>query len=225
MNEPTPPPISPTLRAIVAGARPVRTRRPMRTFALLAGASLAYLVLWLTRLHHRRDLGYLPLAWWGALALVWLGGFLLPLGLAVVPRRGAVLPDGGRAGSVAIGTAAVLFAIAFLLTPAAPPHTLIPIGPAATSWAIRHCMSLGVVVSLGPILAGLFVLRPLLIVGGARLMGAVGAAAGALSGLMLHVICPIGGGMHVGFGHAGVVVASGLIGALLGFGVGRRSLR
>jgi hypothetical protein len=219
---PAPPPPSPTLRAIVAGTQPVRMRRPWRAFGLLVGASGVYLALWLTRFHHRRDLAYLPLTWWALLAVVWLGGFLLPLGLAILPRRGSVLPDGARASVVALTAAAALLVVGFLLTPTAPAHTLIPVGFARTSESIGHCLTLGLAVALGPLAAGLLALRPLLIVGGARLMGAVGAAAGALGGLLLHIICAVGGPMHVGFGHAGVVVAAGILGALVGLIVGRR---
>ncbi len=219
---PTPPPPSPALRAIVAGAQPVRLRRPLRAFALLVGASLVYLALWLTRFHHRRDLGYLPFAWWLMLGVAWIGGFVLPLAMAVLPRRGAVLPDGARASTSSFAVAAGLLVLAFAFTPTAPPHTYIPVGMTDSMAMIRHCMSFGLAFAIGPLAIGLLALRPLLMVGGARLMGAVGAAAGALGGFMLHVICPMGGAIHVGFGHGGVVVVAGLIGAAIGYVVGRR---
>ena len=219
---PTPPPPSPALRAIVNGARPVHMRRPLRSFALLVGASLVYLVLWLTRFHHRRDLGYLPFAWWLMLGIAWLGGFVLPLAMAVLPRRGSVLPDGARASTSSFVVAAGLLVLAFAFTPTAPPHTYIPAGMPNSMAMIRHCLALGLAFAIGPLAVGLVLLRRLLVVGGARLMGAVGAAAGALGGFMLHVICSIGGAMHVGFGHGGVVVVAGLLGGAIGYFVGRR---
>jgi Negative regulator of sigma F len=219
---PTPPPPSPALRAIVAGVQPVQTRRPLRVLALLVGVSAVYLALWLTRFHHRRDLGYLPFTWWLFLGIAWIGGFVMPLALAVVPRRGAVLPDSARASTATFAVAAVLLVLAFAFTPAAPPHTYIPEGMHDSMAMIRHCMTVGLAFAIGPLAIGLVFLRRLLIVGGGRLMGAVGAAAGALAGLMLHIICPMGGALHVGFGHGGVVVIAGLLGGAIGYFVGKR---
>ncbi|HEX4458283.1 MAG TPA: NrsF family protein [Polyangia bacterium] len=219
---PTPPPPSPALRAIVSGVQPVRTRRPLRMFALLVGVSAVYLALWLTRFHHRRDLGYLPFTWWLFLGVAWIGGFVMPLAMAVVPRRGAVLPDGARASTATFAVAAVLLVLAFAFTPAAPPHTYIPQGAHDSMAMIRHCMTVGLAFAIGPLAIGLVFLRRLLIVGGGRLMAAVGAASGALAGLLLHIICPMGGALHVGFGHGGVVVIAGLLGGAIGYFVGKR---
>jgi hypothetical protein len=218
----TPPPPSPELLAAVANGGRVRTRRPARALALVALASLAYAGLWLLLLPVRRDLPYLPHLWWGVVALAWLGGFVAPLTLAIVPRRRAVLPDSGRAGAVAVAAASLLAVVGFALTPAAPPHTGIPVGAPALARSIAHCFAFGLAFALVPLVAGALALRKLLLVGGARLVAAVGAAAGAFGGLVLHLVCPLGGAWHVGCGHAGTVVAAAAIGAVVGALLGRR---
>ncbi len=218
----TPPPPSPELMAKMAGLRPVRTRRPWRALAWAALASAMYAALLLAVFPVRRDFAALPHLWWAAVGVAWLAGFVAPLALAIVPRRRAVLPDGRRAGWAALVATAVLMTVGLALTPHAPEHTLIPVGAPAIMHSIRHCLAFGMVFAVVPLVAGMVALRRLLLVGGARLMAAVGAAAGAFGGLVLHVICAIGGSMHTGFGHAGPAVVATALGAAIGFALGRR---
>jgi hypothetical protein len=62
------------------------------------------------------------------------------------------------------------------------------------------------------LLVGLLVLRRLAPVGGARLGLALGAAGGALGGLVLHFICPIATAGHVVLGHVGGMAVAALLG-------------
>jgi hypothetical protein len=125
------------------------------------------------------------------------------------------------AAYAALATAALLLTVGLLLTPHAEPATVIPVGAHATMRSIRHCVSVGLAFAVVPMVAGMVALRRLLLVGGARLMAAVGAAAGAFAGTVLHVICAFGGGMHTGFGHGGAMVAATLVGAAIGVVLGR----
>jgi hypothetical protein len=218
----TPPPPSPELMAKLAGLRPVRTRRPWRALGWAALASLMYAGLLLAVFPVRGDFAGLPHLWWAAVGVAWLAGFVAPLALAIVPRPRAVLPDGRRAGWAALAATAVLVTVGLMLTPHAPNRTIIPVGAPAIMHSIRHCLALGMVFAVVPMVAGMVALRHLLLVGGARLMAAVGAAAGAFGGMVLHVICSMGGSMHTGLGHAGPVVVATALGAVLGVALGRR---
>jgi hypothetical protein len=218
----TPPPPSPQLMTALAELRPVRTRRPLMALAAAALVSVAYgaLLLWLFPV--RRDFAALPHLWWGAVALAWLAGFVAPLAMAIVPRRRAVLPDAQRAGWAALAAAGLLLTVGLALTPYAAPATVMPVGSHAVLTSIEHCLGFGLSFAVVPMVAGMVALRRLLLVGGARLMAAVGAAAGAFGGLVLHVICGFGGSMHTGFGHGGVTLAATVIGAGIGAVLGRR---
>jgi hypothetical protein len=221
-NGPVTPPPSPELLAAMGRLAPVRTRRPLRSLGLLALTALAWAALLMAVFPLRRDLPFVAHLWWAAVALAWLAGFLVPLALAIVPPRRAVLPDGSRAAGAALATATLLLIMAFLLTPSAPPHTAIPVGMAATARSIKHCLSYGLGFALVPLFAAWLVLRRVLFVGGARLMAAAGAASGAFAGLMLHLVCRNGGAWHVGCGHGGAVLVGAAVGAAAGALLERR---
>jgi hypothetical protein len=210
-----PPPPSPALLEAMGAIRPVRTRVPLRTLLLLAAAAAVYPIAAIAVVPLRRDLHALPPLWLGAVALVWLAGFIVPLALAILPRRGQVLPDGARAGRAAMLAALTLVLMGLLFTVDAPGLTLVP----ATSWAgfLRpwwHCVSFGLRVSVPTVIIGALFFRRLMAASLARAGAAIGAAAGALAGLTLHGICPYGGGLHVGLAHGGGVVVGALLGAL-----------
>jgi hypothetical protein len=213
---PDPPPPSEALLAAMGRLAPVRTRRPLRTFAVVAAASLAYAALWLVWFPPRKDLPFLPHVAWGALLLACLAAFVGTMAAAIVPRRGSVLPDAPRAGRFAILAALGLIALGLVAAPSAPGHSLIPVGPHEQMAGIFRCMTFGLMVALLPLTFALVASRRVLLVGSTRLMAAAGAAAGALGGLVLHVLCPVGGALHIGFGHGGAVAAAALIGAGIG---------
>jgi hypothetical protein len=212
-ERPAPPP-APALLDSVRQVEPVRTRRPVRTLLLVGAAAAAYPIYAVTQFPLRSDLPALP-AWWVAVVgLLWLAGFGLPLTLALLPRRGQVLPNDRRAGRAAIAAAVVLTLVG-LLTIDAPGRTLLPpptwAGFAHYWW---HCISFGLRIVIPALIAGTVALARVMLVGAARLGAAVGAAAGALSGLTLHGLCPIGGPAHVAAAHGGAVVLGALLGAL-----------
>ncbi len=221
-EQPPVPPPSPALAEAMRGLKPVATRRPLRSFAIAAARSLAWAAASLMVFPIRRDWPFLPRAWWFAAALVWLAGFVGTLGAALVPRRGSVVPDLARAGRFAAAAALGLIVFGLAATQNAPGHTLIPTGAASSARWAAHCLATSLVLAAPPFLLGAWLLRRVVLIGAWRAGAAVGAAAGALGGLTLHLVCPVGGGVHVGLGHGGGVLAFALIGAALGALLQRR---
>jgi hypothetical protein len=213
---PDPPPPSEALLAAMGKVAPVRTRRPLRTFAIVATASLAYVALWLVWFPLRKDLPFLPRATFAAEILVGLAAFVATLAAAIVPRRRAVLPDAPRAGRFAILAALGLIAVGLIAAPGAAGHTLFLEGARETAGGIVRCMTFGLLVAILPLTFALVALRRVLLVGSGRLLAAAGAAGGALGGVVLNLLCPVGGALHVGLGHGGAVLLAVLFGALIG---------
>lgn len=210
-----PPPPSSALRASVTAMRPVRTRVPFLSLLVIAVAACVFPVAALALLPLRRDLAALPSSWFGGVALTWLAGFIVPLTHAVLPRPGQVLPDAARAMRTAglAGLTSILMGL--LVTVDAPGSTILP----RTTWdgflhLWWHCVSFSFKVTVPAVLVGAFCLRKVAVARLWQLGAAVGAAAGALSGLTLHGLCPYGGGVHVGLAHGGGVVIGAVLGAL-----------
>jgi hypothetical protein len=194
---------------------PVRTRSPGRTFLFVAAAACAYPLYAFSQFPLRKDLPALPLAWFLSVGLLWLAAAIVPLLLALLPERGQVLPNQGRARVAAIFAVVVLTA-AGLLTIDAPGHTIMP----ATTWAgfshaWWHCISFSAHIVLPTMLAGALVMARVMLAGAARVGAAIGAAGGALSGLTLHALCPFGGALHVVTSHVGAVAIGAVLGAIL----------
>jgi hypothetical protein len=209
LDGPPAPPPGPALLEAMRDLRPVSPRVPARALAAILAVGLVYPMLVLILNGPRRDLPDLPVAWVAAMAVLWAAGVLVPLATAVLPARGEVLPSSARAAATAAAAAALLIAAGLFATVDAPGKTIIP-----PSRAALHCLKFGVAVAVPVLLVAAFALRGLHPIGGARVAAAVGAAGGALGGLALHFICPLGGSLHVGLGHAGSVLAAALLGAL-----------
>jgi hypothetical protein len=191
--------------------QPVRTRVPARTLVLVLAVGLVWPVL--AVLHRTRaDLPFLPLAWVVVMALAWAAGVVAPLVAALLPRRGEVLADAGRAGRVAAACASILVLLGLVATVDAPGVTVMPPSFAHGWW---HCVSYALKVAAPVLIVSAVVLRRLHPVGSWRVAAALGAGGGALGGLTLHFICGYGGGLHVGLAHAGAVVVCAGIGALV----------
>jgi len=210
-----PPPPSPALLASLETMRPVRMRVPFRTLLVVAAAAAVFPITAVAIYPLRRDLGELPAAWFAAIAVVWLAGFIIPLAAALLPRPGQILPDSARARRTAILASLTLVLTGLLFTVDIPGVTILP----ATRWAgfghlWWHCVSFSLKVTIPAVVMGAIMLRKFAAAHLARLGAAIGAAAGALSGLTLHGLCPYGGAPHVGFAHGGGVVIGALIGAL-----------
>jgi len=211
------PPVPPSsaLLARVNDMRPVRTRVPLLTLVIVAVAAVVFPTVALAIYPLRRDLADLPPLWFGTMALVWLAGFIIPLTVAIIPRRGQVVPDGARARRTAVLVSLTLVLAGLLLTVDVPGVTILP----ATRWAEFghlwwHCISFGLKATIPAVIVGAVLMRRLISAHLAGLGAAIGAAAGALSGLVLHGLCPYGGAVHVGLAHGGGVVIGALLGML-----------
>ncbi|MBP8811825.1 MAG: DUF1109 family protein [Kofleriaceae bacterium] len=209
MTGPSLPPLPPGLEAELATLRPVAPRRPGRQLAAIAAGSVAWAGLVLALLTVRRDLGELPPLWLALFLAAWAGGFAAPLALIVVPKAGDLLPRWRPAAILAtLGT--IGFMIAGLALPRSGPSSL---HRGLDAWA--GCLSTGLVTSLVPIALVAFAIRGAVAHAPRLTAAAIGAAAGALGGLMLHLHCPIADGVHVGVVHGGVALLAAALAAAL----------
>jgi hypothetical protein len=210
---PLPPP-SAALRQAVDTMRPVRTRSPRIRFVVVVVASLAFVSHAFVWHRLRPDLSAL-LLWVLATSLVWLGGFAFALGAALLPRRGQVLPDPGRASHVAFGVVGLVLALTLAANETVAGQTLELSGARAFFGEGVHCLVFEVIMTLVPLTAGLLALRGVLKTGSARIGAAIGAAGGALGGAALQTLCPYGDRLHVAVMHCGGVVVCALLGAVV----------
>jgi hypothetical protein len=212
MPTPSPPPMSPMLEAELAQLAPVATRRPVRQIALLVALSLAYGAGVLAMLAMRADARELPMGWLVGAGAAWLLGFVVPLYLATVPRRGAVMPRWKLASA-----AALIGSIGFI----ALGLTMHPSGPSSVTLGWEHfgrgagCLGVGIATALVPVVGGAIFLRGALPVGSRWIAAALGAGGGSLGGLVLHMHCRVTDGLHVGLIHGGVVGVAALLAAAL----------
>jgi hypothetical protein len=209
---PTPPPLGGELEAELAALRPVATRRPLRDFAKVACLSLVYGAALLGLLALRRDMHGLPVWWLVGNGAAWFLGFVVMAYLAIVPRRGAVMP---RWRLVGIGAALVSLGFVgagLMMEPMSPESRTLGLTRLHEGHA---CLELGLGVAFVPIVLGALVLRGAVPVGSRWTAAGLGAAGGSLGGLVLHLHCPISDGWHLGLVHGGVVVASALLAAAL----------
>jgi hypothetical protein len=203
---------------LVAAAGPVRTRRPGRTLAAVALASLAgAAALLLGAWGPRPDLGDLPRLPLVLHALAGLAAFGAQLALALVPPRGEVLPAAARGAGWAAAVTAVMVVMGLYAGThanaggaAAPPG-----GDPFWSRALA-CLATGAAVAAVPGIAGALALGRLAALGAWRPLVALGGAAGVLSGLVLHLHCPVSTAAHVGLAHAPVAALPPALAALAG---------
>jgi hypothetical protein len=209
---PQPAPIGSALEAELGKLAPVKTRRPLRQLATLAGISLVYAAGLVAIFKVRGDLDELPMPWLVAAGLAWLLGFVIPCYLALVPRAGSMTPRWGWAAASAI-VASIAFVVLGLVIHPSGAHSKyigwehLPRG--------RGCLELGVASALVPVIAGALFLRRALPTGSRWIAAALGAGGGCLGGLVLHLHCPVTDAPHVGLVHGGVVVVSALLSAAL----------
>ena len=209
---PAPPPMSPMLEAELAQLAPVEPRRPVRQIVLLVALSLVYGAGVLAMLAMRPDAHELPMGWLFGAGLAWLLGFVVPLYLATVPRRGAVMPRYRLAGIAALVGSVGFVALGLWLHPS---------GPSSMVLGWEHfgrgtgCLGIGVATALVPVVGGAILLRGALPLGSRWIAAALGAGGGSLGGLVLHLHCRVSDGLHVGLIHGGVVGVSALLAAAL----------
>jgi hypothetical protein len=205
-----PPPPSPPLLEAVNGMKPAHTRSPWRSLSLLlvvlaVYASLPVLFIFRTR----PDLPDLSAAWFLGVGFAWLLGLILPLMAALLPRRRQVLPDGVLALVVAAGTTTALVAVSLLFPARDSAHA------SHIAGLFGHCLHLSLALAVVPVAPTLMMIRKLAPVGSWRFGAAVGAAGGALSGTLLHVLCSVTSRWHVAAAHTGAVVLCALFGAAI----------
>lgn len=203
------PPLPSSMEAELAALRPVRPRRPLRQLVLVSLTSLAWAGAVLAHLTVRRDLGELPTVWLVLFLAAWTLGFAAPLALVVLPRRGEMMPR-WRLAAVLAGVGTAGFVLAGLTIPRSGPSSL---HRGLESWA--GCLSSGVLTAVVPTVLIALAVRGAVAHAPRLTAAAIGAAAGALGGLMLHLHCPIADGLHVGVVHGGVAVITGALGALI----------
>ena len=207
-----PPPMGAELAAELERMTPVPTRRPLRDLARVAAVSVVYGAVLLMLFDMRRDLDGLPIAWVIGVAVAWFAGFGALLWLAIVPRRGAVMPRWRAAGVGAVITAIVFVVGGLLVHQHGPDSVMRGLGEVHLGY---KCLELGLATALVPIILGAIVLRGAAPVGSRWVAAGLGAAGGSLGGLVLHLHCHISDGWHVGIIHGGVVGLSALVAALL----------
>jgi len=211
-----PPAPSTDLLRAVDGMKPVRTRSRFGAAAAVALAGLVGPVIALVRGPFRRDWPGLPVGWVIAAVLLWGVAFAASLVVALVPRRGDVLPAPSRASRVSAIMMAALAVFALFATVDVPGLSM---QPAERGWSLFdscvHCVGTVAKVAVVFLIVGFLALRRLVPVGGARVGMALGASAGAMGGLLLVFICPFASAAHVVLAHVGGMVLASIAGALL----------
>jgi hypothetical protein len=201
-------PIRPMDRPVASlGPSPTRPQvHLLRAIAL--GAALVYDAAWLVFRERRPDLS-------SASALDLALGIAIPLSAAGLALSAAVRRGPRGLGAPAMRLAAlslgapILFAIATLLT--APPDAGDP-----RFW--RHaagCMAVTAILTLGPMVLGLWAFRHAFAAAATWRTVAIGVAAGGLAAAAMSLACPITTAAHVIVGHGLVMIVAGLVAALL----------
>lgn len=212
------PPPSPALERALADLRPSGTRRPLRTLGGIALASLAYAALVAWKMGIRGDLRQMPLFPFVLYGASCLATFVALLACALIPPRGQVLPSGSVARRITTWTVSVLVALDLLVAFTSP-------GGSALGGVTRleqvfvggwPCLASALGIVSVPILLGLWSVRRLIPIGGWRVLMALGGAAGALAGLILHLHCPVQDPAHVGLVHGTVLIVPAAILAATG---------
>jgi len=211
-TEALPPPSSALMTAIAASERK-SPRVPAKRLALLVALGALQVGGMALALGLRREITELPKLWYGAYLAAWALSFVA-LGWATqIPPKGRVMP---RAWFGAFGlVAAVLFMAGGVLFAEDVPGRSTMYEPtfANVLHYAPYCTSVGLASSILPIILAGFLLRGATPRGARRIGLGVGAAAGSLGGLTLHLHCPIAEGTHLGFVHGGVVAIAALAGA------------
>lgn len=212
-----PPPLCSELQREVDQMGACETRAPRRQWWMVASVSLLVGGLALVVMKVRADLGHLPVVWLAWYGLAWFLGFSVLLRLALVPRDGDVVPRARRAGLAGFATAGALIAMGLGFAEQAPGYSTALDGTlgqfASTAWM---CLLAGHVIAFVPVAFGLRALRRAVPVAAGWVAAGLGAAGGALSGLVLHMHCPIADPMHVGWIHGGEIVVVAVVAAVIG---------
>ncbi len=205
------PPMSEALRAAVQDASPVSLRRPLRELGVFLIFSVPLFALLLASMGFRRDLTGLSPLWVGSVALVWLAGFAASAYIGFVPAKGHIRPRSQSAYRIVIVASLLLISIGLFATQSVSGHSMTY--PATVSNVLAHapkCSMMGITAGIVPGLLALVLMRRFVPIGAISVGLSLGAAGGCLSGLVLHLHCPISERFHVGLVHGGCLVLSAL---------------
>ena len=203
------------LRASLAQRQAVALRRPMAQVLRLVAAWGLWSAAVILFVGVRHDRAGLPGSALLGVAAAWTVLVAASIAALLLPPRGQVLPSLTRARVATLVVPLLGIGIALGLLVDAPGQTAHLAG-AQAGLALVHCLGLGLVVTLPARMLAWVAARRLLPVGAIAGGAALGAVAGALGGLVLHLVCATGGPLHVGVGHAGGLVLGAALGALLG---------
>ncbi len=214
LDPPPAPPPSAALRQLVQTAGAVKLRRPLREAAALTGSAALIVALHTLINGVRPNLAAMPAPWFTSVAFGWavaaVAGLLLPL----LPARGSVLPDAARIAWAALVIPAGAVLLATALNVDDPP--LSRAIPAAQQLVYSaRCLLSGLYVAAIPwALASAMLRRAAPLASPAWAGAALGAGAGALGSLVLHLHCPLASPLHVLTGHAASVLVAAVVGAV-----------
>ncbi len=205
------PEMSSALRDAIASSKPVALRKPMRELALFLGLSIPLFAGVAIATGVRPDLGEVRPLWLGSIGLVWFSSFLAASYLGFVPAKGQVRPRSQNIyQSVSVAALLVISLGLFI----AQGTTSGSVTYAATfSNVMAHapgCSMMGITAGVLPGLIVLVLMRRFVPVGRLSIGLSLGAAGGSLSGLVMHLHCPISERFHVGLIHGGCLIVSAI---------------
>lgn len=214
MTEHPLPDMGAALEAALGDMEPVKTRRPRREFLLFTLISVPFFVVMLVVAGFRSDLEALSSTWVAGLAFLWFATFAASAYLGLVPRPGQVVPRRHQARRFVITASIGLVALGLFATQTVDGSgTYDPTAANVVSHG-HFCSIVGLSAGAVPGLLALLFMRRSMAVGRMSMGLALGAAGGALSGLMLLFHCGIAERFHVGLAHGGIVIISALIVAI-----------
>jgi hypothetical protein len=210
-SELPPPPMGSALAAALTNLGPVRTRVPGRAFVVVVMVGLVAAAIGVGVAGLRPDARGLPLWWLLGMGALWAVAAPFLMARAILPPPGSVLPDAVRAARSAAAVAIGMIVLGLFGSVDAPGVSV----HASFLGGFWHCTKTTLRITLPVLLAGGLLLRHVHPMGAGRIAAALGAAGGAWAGLVLHVVCPVAGGAHVGLAHGGATVIGGVLGGLV----------
>jgi hypothetical protein len=211
MTPPTVPPLHSELEAELANLQPKRTRQPVQQWLIAMVLSAVYVAALTVVLGLRRDWVELPAMWRMAVAAIWVAGLALPLWLLLVPSTGKVVGRWRWASAVALLSSLALLAINIGWNAFGPSSFSF----AQTPWRGHGCIEIGTGVAMVPAIVAAIVMRGIFPVGGRTVAAVIGASAGSLGGLCLHLHCRVADSLHLVLFHGGSVVLATALSWLL----------
>ncbi len=204
------PPMGAALRDAIANVKPVKMRRPLRDLGVFLALSIPILAGVAVLIGIRRDISEVSPLWVGSVAVIWLSSFAASSYLGFVPAKGHVRPRSQNIYQVVAIASVLIISVGLFATTSATTSITYP---ATFSNVMAHapsCSIMGVTAGILPGLIALVLMRRYVPVGRLSIGLSLGAAGGSLSGLVLHLHCPISERFHVGFIHGGSLVLSAL---------------